>query len=161
VSAIVAFWSLLGVDWEWDFERSNVPFTIPAGREKVIIVTRDREGVFYPSAATFNSPYCGIRFKTDRYDSEFTFSAYNLNLTGAVFPNNALYCPRYDTKNNIYTVVTGGLWPFREELVFSLFNSGPNDAACLSYFMWYCYAPKNRIAEARRRFIKELIRGLR
>jgi len=148
MSAIIALWKSLGVKWDWDFKRSETPITIGPGREHIILDTEEIEGVFFPSSAIFNSPYCGIRFKTDKYDSRYLFSAYNLYANGAVSPNHSLYCPKFDTTNNIYVVATDGHWPFEEKFVFSLFNSGSTAAQCLSFAMWYCYAKKSDVIKA-------------
>jgi len=126
----------------------DVPFTLQPNREKIILETRDVEGVLFPSSALFyfptppTRPDVGIRFATDRYDSKWFFTAYNLFVGGAVSPNHSLYCPRYDTTTNIYAVASDGHWPFEEKLIFSLFNRSDQPVQVLAYAMWYAYTPK-------------------
>ena len=149
MAAIIAQWKAAGKDWKWGVKRSPQPFTIAPNRESVILKTKDvtqiMEGVLYPSSALFNfpvpptTPDVGIRFKTDVYDSEWFFTAYNLFVGGAVTPNHSLYCPRYDTTTNTYAVASDGHWPFNEELEFSLFNRADQPVTVLAYAMWYTH----------------------
>jgi len=145
MSAIIAEWKRRGFKWNWDFKRSKTQFTIQSGREHIIVHLKGVEGVLYPSSAMFyfpiapTSPDVGIRFKTDRYDSEWFFTATSLYNGGATSPNHSLYCPKFDPANRIYAIASDGHWPFEEELVFSLFNQSDKPVVVLGYAMWYAY----------------------
>jgi hypothetical protein len=103
--------------WAYSPKDIDVPFTVPAGEEKIIEEAK-KSGWFVTAMCSLNDPYAEfVVYSYDPYKgvARYDFLPYDLKVIGLVTSNpTGLWCPRYDDTNKIYTAVfTPSTWlPF-------------------------------------------------